>query len=347
MEYNGEVRTAEELSGEARGAADAVEAADALTEYLPSVETYDLDYDLEAGAAGLPRAASFRAYNATAPYGSDVSTGSKKGSLPASSIAYRLDELDKLRLRQASNEAEAAEMERKARLAGQSIAIRAILARGQSIDTGKVTLQGENGIITEITFGRRPELSPVASVLWNNTAAPIHSDIVAWQAQRRALGLAPASGAILSSDVIAAMSTNDEMISAAMRRGDSGITRINRNDILSVLAGEGITDVLIYDQVYADSEGVQRRPIRANRFILGPSRDTVTLGEGGPLGQTRWGVPAEALNEKFAMSEGDAPGIFAARFDGHNPERSEITASSIFLPVLERYNDTTSAQVLA
>lgn len=330
--YNGDFRTAAELSAEARGAADAVEGADALTAFLPSVETYDLDYDLSAGELGLPKAASFRAYDATAPYGKETSVGSKKGKLPASSVKLRLGELQRLLLRGASNDAISAELEKKARVAGQSIAIRAVLARGEAISTGKVTMVDENGLTVEIDFGRDASLSASVGTTWANIAAPAIADLLAAQAAYRAINGGDASAAIVSSQTLNDLALNTGFIAQSTRQGTSGLTRLTRDEVLAVLRSMGLNEVIVYDKQYETSKGTVVRSIAADKFLLVPSQFD-GIGEGGPLGVTQWGVPAEALNERYEIPEDDRPGIFSGQFDGTDPEGSDVLASSIFLPV--------------
>jgi len=330
--YNGDFRTAEELSAEARGAADAVEAGDALAALLPSIETYDLDYDLSAGELGLPKAASFRAYDATAPYGKETSVGSKKGKLPASSVKLRLGEMQRLLMRGASEDAIGAELERKARVAGQSIAIRAILARGEAISTGKVTMADENGLTLEINFGRDASLSASVGTTWANTAAPAIADVLAGQAAFRAINGGDARAAITSSQTLNDLSLNLGFIAQSTRQGSSGLTRLTRNEVLAVLQSMGIDNVIVYDEQYTNPAGTVVRPIAADKFLL-ISSASGGIGEAGPLGVTQWGVPAEALNERYGIAEDDRPGIFSAQFDGTDPEGSDVLGSSIFLPV--------------
>jgi hypothetical protein len=342
--YNGEFRAATDLSAIARGAADAIEANDVLTAFLPSIETYDLDYDLSAGVAGLPMAASFRAYDATAPYGREQSVGAKKGSLPASSVKHKVGELQRLRFRQASTDAFGAELEKKAKAGGQSIAVRAILARAEAIATGKVTLSGENGLTVEIAFGRDATLSVAPGTAWSNIAAPALTDILGWQDVYRGFNGGNAAGLITSSQTLADLSVNTQLIARAMRSTSSGLTRVSREDVLSVLAEEGITDVLVYDEQYTNAAGTKVRAIAADKFLLTPPADA-GLGDAGSLGATQWGVPAEALNERYGVPEQDRPGIFAGHFDYTDPESTDVLSSSIFLPVLQEYNAVLDATV--
>lgn len=330
--YNGTIRTADELSAEARGAADAVEAADLLAQLLPSIETEDLDYDLSAGVQSLPKSASFRAYDATAPYGKETSVGSKKGSLPASSVKFALGELAKLKMRGASNDALGDNLERKARTAGQSIAIRSILARGEALSTGAVTMSGENGLTLEIDFGRDPSLSASVGTTWSNVAAPAYADLLAGQAALRAVNGGDGRGAVVSSQILNDLSLNTGFIAQAKGTTSSGLTRITRAEVLAILQDLGITDVRVYDEQYTDQFGNTVRPIAADKFLLVASLDG-GFGEAGPLGVTQWGVPAEALNDAYGIADGDRPGIFAAQFDRTDPEGSDVLGSSIFLPI--------------
>ncbi|WP_213816232.1 major capsid protein [Glaciihabitans sp. dw_435] len=331
--YEDKIRNAEDLSAVARGAADAVELADALTPFLPSREDVTLDYDLDADTLGLPRAASFRAYDATAPYGKEKSVGSRKGSLPASSIKLRIGELDQLLFRGASDEALGDAYERKARQNGQSVAIRAIFARGAAIADGKVDLQAENGLSVSIDFGRPTGNSIVAQTPWTNPAADAIADIIALQAYFDGVNGGQAGGVILSTAVLQALSTNTSFITAFRGTSSSGLTRIGQADVLSVLSDYNVREITRYDKQYEDMFGVTRRVIPQDRFILVPSQDDVVIGDGGVLGETIWGAPAESFKEKYGIPESDRAGIFAAAFDGSDPEGIDILASAIFLPV--------------
>lgn len=330
--YNGTIRTAEELSAEARGAADAVEADDLLAQLLPSIETEDLDYDLSAGVQALPKSASFRAYDATAPYGKETSVGSKKGSLPASSVKFAIGELAKLRLRGASDDAIGADLERKARTAGQSIAIRSILARGEALSTGAVTMSAENGLTLEIDFGRDATLSASVGTTWSNIAAPAYTDLLAGIAAYRAVNGGDPRGAIVSSQVINDLSLNTGFVSEAKGSTTSGLTRITRREVLAVLNDLGISDVRVYDEQYVNHAGATVRPIAADKLLLVGALDG-GFGEAGPLGVTQWGVPTEALNEAYGIPDGERSGIFAGQFDRTDPEGSDVLGSSIFLPI--------------
>jgi hypothetical protein len=327
--YNDTIRDASELTAQARGAADAVEAADLLTQLMPSTESVTLDYDLDADALGLPPAASFRAYDAAAPYGKEQSVASKKGSLPASSQKLALGELKQLRLRQASDDAIGATMEAKARNVGQAIAIRAIFARGEAISDGKVTMDAENGLTVEIDFGRDGSHTVSAGTAWSTISADAIGDMLTWQA---VLTDFPAGAVLTSSAVINALSLNTAIIKEVKGSGTS-LTRISRDDTVALIkAFLGITDVRVYDKTYTDITGATTRPIPQDRFLLLPSFDG-GLGDVGPVGQTLWGVPAEAFEADYGISIDDAPGIFAAAFKDTDPERFDILGSAIELPV--------------
>jgi hypothetical protein len=346
--YDPSVRTASDLTGTARGAADAVEAQDALTPYLPSSESLTLDYNLDADTLALPRAASFRSFDATAPYGKEKSTGTRKGSLPASSIKLRVGEYAQLQLRGAASDALGAALEKKATNNGQSIAVRAIFARGEAIYSGKVTMDAENGLSVEIDFGRPGNQTVTAGTAWSTASADAISDILSWQNVYNAVVGGFAGGVITSSNVLAALSTNTSFISASAGRSDSGLTRISRADVLSVLADYGITDVVVYDKQYEDVAGVTRRVIPQDQFCLVPDRFGGLVGDTGPLGQTLWGVPTEALNGTYGIAAGDEAGVFAAAFHESDPEGIDVLTSSIFLPVLstQGVKATVAASVL-
>lgn len=337
-------RTPTQLTAQARGAADVVTDADVLSQFLPAVENRTLDFDLDNDSVGLPRAATFRSYDATAPYGREESVGGKKGKLPASSIKLPLGELQQLQLQGGDPEAIGAALDKKARQNGQSIAIRAILARGQMISTGKVTLN-ENKIIAEIDFGRAAGHTVSAAASWALAGTDIAADILLWQGVYRATNGGNPTAVITSPQVLAYMSTNTSIINIAMGGTGSGLTRIGRGDVLGVLASFfGITEVIEYDKQYKDYEGNSLRPIAADRFVFVPSTNEVNI-DSGPLGSTQWGVPAEALQPNYGITAGEQPGIFAGAFDRVDPEGLDVLASSIFLPVPSDIDLTLAADV--
>ncbi len=327
--YNDSYRDATTLTGVARGAADAVEAADVLVRLMPSTESVTLDYDLDTDALGLPAAASFRSYDAAAPFGKENSVGTKKGSLPASSQKLQLGELKALRLRQASDDAIGTSMEAKARNVGQAIAIRSIFARGEAIADGKVTMAAENGLTVTIDFGRDASQTVSAGTVWSNIAADAIGDMLTWQA---VLAAFPPGAVLTSSAVINALSLNTAIIKE-VKGSATTLTRISRQDTLQLVRDFlGIDDIRVYDKTYSDMTGASRRPIPQDRFLFIPSFDG-GLGDVGPVGQTLWGVPAEAFESEYGISIDEAPGIFAAAFKDTDPERFEILGSAIELPV--------------
>lgn len=326
--YNDTYRDATDLTGVARGAADVVETNDLLTRLMPSVESVTLDYNLDADDLGLPPAASFRAYDATAPYGKEQSVGSRKGSLPAASQKLKLGELQALRLRQASDDAIGNAMEGKARNVGQAIAIRAIFARGEAIADGKVTLEAENGLTIEIDFGRPGGQTVTAGTPWSNPAADALGDMLTWQAVLNGRG----QGVLTSTAVLNSLSLNTGIIKES-KGSATTLTRISREDTLQVVRDYlGITDIRAYDEVYSDMTGADRRVIPQDRFLFVPSIDG-GIGDNGPVGRTLWGVPAEAFEDSYGIAIDEAPGIFSAAFKDTDPERFDILGSSIFLPV--------------
>lgn len=333
MVYNDTFRTASELTAIARGAADAVEAADALTRFLPSVDSFTLDFDLDADVLALPRSASFRSFDATAPYGKEKSVGSRKGSLPAASIKLQLGEYSQLKLRQASDDAIGVALEGKASKNGQSLAIRAIFARGDLIANGSVTLAQENGLTTIVDFGRPGGNTVTAGTAWSNIASLPITDWLTWNAYYDTLNGGPTDTVITSSAVLNALALNTSIIAAAKGNTTSGLTRISRAEVLGVMATYGgYTTVIVYDKQYEDITGTTRRVIPSDRFLLVPSANGF-FGDAGPVGQTLWGVPAEAFEDSYGITGADQAGIFAAAFKDSDPERLEVLDSSIFLPV--------------
>lgn len=345
MAYNTDYATASELSGIARGAQDVLTAQGnglVLERWLPTVENPTLDYEFNATGRQYPGSAEFRAFETEAPYGSNLPTLTKTGQLPPISEKMPVREYQRLKLYQNADGIKN-KVEQHAALIGTHIATRAELARGEALTTGKLTLN-ENGLVATVDYGRASAQTSTAATLWSSGGSDPLADITTIQNTLiTEVGAAPGT-MLISRRILNALQTNGDLIAAALAQGAQLPSRISKDDVLSTLAAFGLPNTLIYDQSYYKGSTLTR-VIPDNVVIFMPDPGTVPL-YGGVLGTTQIGIPAEATEAKFNISDSEAAGVFCAVFDHDDPSGLDVLGSAILLPVLENANATWAFTVL-
>lgn len=337
MAYTATPRTAAQLTVEARAAAAAASTGYGLASYLPDNTNYGLSFNFDVNTIAQNDAASFRSYNTEADLGRTGGSESRSGKLPPISRKYRVDELDQLLL-YGQADAIGAKFEEYARKLGASIAARVELARGQAIETGTVVI-AERDLEFTIDFGRKAEHSITAGVAWTAAGAvPIDNLDSAAAVYRATNGVNPGA-TLISGARFASLQRNVDMIKMAVGRGSDLPSRISVDDVMSVLSSYGYGSVRIFDELVGG-----QRVIGLDKVVFVPDNGGIVL-DGGPLGTTDWGIPAEAINGNYGIPDSDRPGIFAGAFTQEDPEGSYVLGSAIVLPVVTNANATLTITV--
>jgi len=338
MAYTATPRTASQLTTEARAAAQVSSTGYALSAYLPDQNNFGLNFNFDVNQLDINDPASFRAYNTGSDVGRTGGSESRSGTLPPMSRRYDVTEHAQLLLQGEAGDARALQYEKYARKLGASFAARVELARGEAIATGKVTI-AERDLQFTVDYGRKAEHTVVAGTAWTAAGALPIDDLDTWSAIYRATNGANPGATLISGSRFATLQRNADIIKMAMGRGTDLPSRISKDDVRSVLASYGYIDVREFDELIGN-----QRVIAADQVVFLPSDSGVVL-DGGPLGTTDWGVPAEALNGTYGISASDRPGIFAGAFTSEDPEGAFVLGSAIVLPVLTNANATFSATV--
>lgn len=344
MAINTAFRSPAQLTAVARAALEVADGEAYLSQFLPARDNLSLSYNFDVNAVNLAEAASFRAYDAEAPYTRAPGAASQSGKLPPASIKLPVSEYDELRLYNAGNEAVGAKLEEYATRLGAAIGARAEAARGEAIETGELTVD-ENGLSFTIDYGRDSGNTATAGTDWDAaTGATPLDDLQTWiDTYTDANGSAPGV-LLLSTKVLAALSKNTDTIEAIV--GSSAApSRVSYADVKSLLNGYGIGQTVVYDRK-VNIGGVSTRVTSDSKVILLPASDGAPL-LAGALGTTDFGVPAEAINTDYGIPVAERPGVFAGAFGRTDPEGLDVLASSIFLPVLSNANATFAATVLS
>jgi hypothetical protein len=341
--YSSAFRTATQLTAQSRAAADVVAAGFQLSDWFPSQENFSLSYDFDPSSVSLTDAATYRTFETEAPFGSTPGDQARSGKLPPISRKLRVKEFDQLTLF-GQTDAIGAKFDDYARRLGAQIAARVALAQGQAVETGTIVLQ-ENGLNFTIDFGRKAGHTVTAGTVWSTITANALGDLTTWVAAYVATnGTAPAV-AMMSTAILSALQKNQSIITAA-----TGLSTANQPAIISqdqvraVFASYGFGRIVVNDD-QVNVANVATRLISSDKLIFLPESGG-SLGVGGGLGSTEWGVPAEAINADYGIADAEKPGLFAAAFHDNDPEGHNVLASAIVLPVENNANRTFAADVL-
>lgn len=332
-----EYATPAELTGYAREAlADLPENQFGLAAILPNVDVDDIDFRADIGGGGLARVATFRAWDAESPISGRRGISSLTGSLPPISEKRRLGEYDRLKLRRLDAGIRNALFDDAAELA-LNLAARLEVARGQLLSTGMVTIR-ENGLVLEADFGRAANHTQTAVVLWSAAGSTPLEDLLAWRAiYRQTNGVNP--GRILTDQsVLDTLMRNASIRAYTLPEGSTN--QIVTLDAIRALFGSfGLPPMETYE---AQVEGADGNPLD----ILPQGHILFLPPAGRKLGETLWGVTAEALDNDYEIDATEAPGIVVGSYSDKDPVGLWTKASGIAFPVAPNTNLTFDARVL-
>ncbi|MGP9487901.1 MULTISPECIES: major capsid protein [unclassified Glutamicibacter] len=329
--------TPTELTGYVRSAlADLPQNAFGLSAYLPDVPTDDIDFRASVGGGGLSRAASYRSYDTESPISGRRGISRIHGELPPISEKRRLGEYDRLKMRKLDEGIKNAILNDAVELA-TAIKARLEIARGDALMNGSVTVS-ENGLALEADFGRAANHSQTAIIRWDQADSDPINDLLAW------VGVYVATNGVRPAEMLA----SEQLVSVLMRnsaiRGyvlPAGSTQniVTIDALNALLASFRLPTLVTYDAQVEVEEGVAQS-------ILDPKRILFLPPAGKKLGETLWGVTAEALDENYGIDSTEAPGIVVGSYSDNDPVAQWTKASAIALPVVPNANLTLSGLAL-
>lgn len=326
-----------ELTEFARLTALAFDAqAGSLADSFPNRQVADIMYAYDKGLEVLVDEAEYRAFDAEAGIGRRPSGSRIRGSILPISRKIPLSEYTQLRLRNAApNVMVDQHFDDAARLANGIVA-RVIRARGQLLETGKVTIN-ENGVSTEYDAGRA--VGHTISTLSSNdrwsaatTADPI-GDVMAWSDLiYDATGVRPTHLRV-SSTVMAYLQQVDSVRGAFL-----GTTAAPPRAPIAAVQEAFLALANVQVEVYAQPAGMSGNVIDPKKVVL----ETRQLG----VGATLYGIPVEATEPSYA-SLSVQPGIVAGSWREPDPSVPWTKATGLVLPILASPDSTLCAQVIA
>jgi hypothetical protein len=315
-----------------------------LSNYLPNDTTPDGDIEFRITRGNLrdEDAAKVRTWDSEASISGRQGVERIMGELLPVSRKIRLGEEERLRRRAlergSTSQIESILYDDAAKMA-RSVAARYELFRGEVLEKATVTLNENNVAPPVIDFGRKAGHTVTAGILWSTvaTAVPV-ADMRAWvQTYIDSNGIAPAY-ALTSTAVISNLMRNAEI--RALATSVTGVPGIVTADVVNaVFQAYGLPPFVPYDTVVR-VDGVQTRPIAANKVILMPPA-------GEKLGATLFGTTAEALElaEANAISQDQCPGMVAVILKESEPVATWTKAAAVGFPVLANPDLTFTATV--
>lgn len=328
--------TPAELTGYVREAlADLPQNQFGLEAYLPNTPVDDIDYHANVGGGGLSRAARFRSWDTEAGISGRKGIKSIAGALPPVSEKRRLGEYDRLKMRQLDAGIVDAVLNDAVEL-GIMIQTRYEIARGQALSEGRVVIS-ENGLSLEVDFGRKASHTQTAATLWDVAGSDPIDDLLAWQAiYVETNGVRP-GGAITDQGVISTLMRNQAIRDYTLPSGST--TQIVTVDAIdALLRSFGLPSLTVYE---AQVEGADGNAA----FILPQNRVLFTPPAGRKLGETLFGVTAEALDSDYDIDATEAPGIVVGTYSDKDPVALWTKASAVGLPIVPNTDLTLSATV--
>jgi len=327
----------QELTGYVRSALDDLpQNAFNLSAYLPDNPVDDIDFRAQAGGNGLSQVAQFRSFDAESPIGKREGSDMVSGSLPPISEKIRLGEYDRLKMRNMVEGIKDAILNDGVTQAKKILA-RAEVARGELLMTGKVTI-AENGLGIEADFGRKAQHSPTATILWNAANSVPIDNLLAWVEVYRATNGVRPGVMLVAQQVVAVLMRNEQIRSLALPAGAT--TQIVTLDaIQALLQSFGLPALEVYEAQVQDGTG--------NAVdILDPTKVLFLPPVGSKIGETTWGVTAEALDPSYNLTEEIRPGIVVGSYSDNDPVAQWTKASAIMLPIAPNTNLTLAGKVL-
>ncbi len=285
--------------------------------------------------------ARFRSYDAEAPIGRRGDTLElREFALPALSEKLPLSEDLLLALSEGGSDAviqrlvEAIydDIERLTR----SILNRAELARGQFLQTGKVTIN-ENGVIDEADYGLPSTHLVTPATLWSDPTALAIDEEQAWVDTVRTDALTPVTKATTSKRIRNLLLRNDQYRSFFWPNVSNPptLTPVQLNQVRETFE---LPPIEVYDGEVPADTGTQR-VIADDKFIL--TADNV--------GESQWGITAEARElvgkNSVDFTQDMAPGLTVVQWSDPDPVVTWTKVASIFMPVAGEINGLLVADV--
>lgn len=334
------------LTGYARASQEDYERRKgSLSAFLPNQKVDDVVVRMMPSDTGLVQAASYRAFDAEPEFGASEAGRRVNVELAPVSQKLALSEYDRMRNRNASDDAMLQAVQRTTERAVAAVSDAVEYMRGLVIATGKATVDYGRGGIAVDDFGRAPEMDVTAAVAWDQTDAKPLDDLVAYLDAYAAMNGSTPGALLMSRKVLMNLAKNPALATTLVGGANRPATQ---DDLAALLGSYGIPEIRVVDRKV-------RRYNRENGKVETVSvlpDDSVFLlpqaSEFSELGATFWAPTLGATEMGYGIAEADRAGITAGVYRNELPPHiAEVFADAVALPVLANPNLAMRATVLA
>ena len=327
-----------ELSVVAReSAAERERIENKLAAVLPTETVDATTVTLIEGENGRVEIAEYRAFDAETSFGHAGGPGRRQiVELAPLGQQVRVSEYDQLQMRNINVPERVRDtVGKRAVHVGRAVADRLELARGQVLQTGKLTIN-ENEFIAEVDFGRDEAMSVTAATPWGTTGAGIIDEINSW--------------------VDAYVAANGQMPEAILA-GRQVVTTIKKSEDFSKIATNGVVSQRVtteFVQQFLEAEGLpqliqyDRKVLQGGRAVDVIDPQVMVFLPAAELGAgtTAMGTTLESQHPDYNIVPGEEAGIVVGAYQSHNPMGLYLNAAAIGMPVLHDPNAFMAATVL-
>lgn len=310
-----------------------------LAEVLPTENVDGTTITLVSGEDGRVEVAEYRAFDAETSFGHTGSSGKRQTvELAPLGQQARVSEHDRLVQRNASTPERVKEiLGKRAVNLGRAVADRLEMARGQVLQTGKLTIN-ENGFRAEVDFQRDPTMQVNAAVPWSDPTVDVVQEYSDWvEAYIDLNGEVPAE-ALVSRQIINAFKKSD--VFGKIASGPDAVyqRRASLADVQAFLQDEGLPTLKEYN----------RKVLRngANLDVIDPTYMVFVPSATSGAGSTAMGTTLESLSPRYGIIAGEEPGIVVGAYESDNPMGLYLNSAALGIPVLHEANKFMTAKVL-
>ena len=305
-----------------------------LNQFLPDFAVQDIEATIDS-VTRRNRAAEFRSYDAETVIGQRDGFSRRKVMLPPVGQKTVIGELERLQLERIRNgggntAALAEQVYDDAEVNARATLARVELARGDVLADGKFTLAGENGLTLEADFGVPSDNLVAPGVLWSDhdNATPL-SDLREW-AEQYASVTGEYPGYIIMSRTVRSHLLQSGEIRAALSSLAGTPSVVSPAQLNTVLEANELPEITLYD-TRVDVGGTDTRALPVDKVVFGPS-------DRQSLGQTIWGITAEAL-ELAGMANPELtyqqlPGLVGVVMKTFDPVHTWTKVGGVVMPVI-------------
>jgi hypothetical protein len=319
-----------------------------LARWLPNVTVDDITFQYtKGGTGGLAEASVYRSWDTESRIGRREGVAQVMGELPPISEKLPLNEYDRLRIRNLDNANPVRQaIARDAYKLATNIAARFELGKGEALADAKFTINENNVQLAPVDFGRRPEHSVIAAVLWSDhaNARPL-DDLEAWVQTYIDTNGTPPATMMMARTVLSHFRQCDQVVRQVYPLAPSGSApMVSVEQLNTVLSSLDLPSIELND-ARVSVDGTPRRIMPDDALVFLPSPGATDAAQPTDLGGFLLGTTAESMEPEYASVTGRA-GVVAATWKTKDPVRLWTHAAAVGMPVVREPDLTLKAEVL-